>query len=170
MAFKWLDHHVPRFLDSYRQYECLWNPGNSDYKGRTPAREKAYAAMLSDLGLPGLTVADIKAKIRTIRTRYAAELSKIRKSERSGAGTDDVYRPRLHWFKDADSFLRPVTTAKRSSSNLKVRGRRFIEGMISSEQECNIIVGIELYHRPLPRDAIRGDEALSVLLADGGSG
>lgn len=40
--------------------------------------------MLSDLNLPGLTVADIEVEIKTIQTRYTVELSKIRNSARIG--------------------------------------------------------------------------------------
>lgn len=88
--------------------------------------------MLTDLNLPGLTVADIKAKIKTIRTRYVAELSKIRNSERSGASVDEVYEPRLFWFKDADVFLRNVCTPKPSSSNLKVSTFTYLNFLLAN--------------------------------------
>ena len=77
--------------------------------------------MLADLNLPGLALADLPKKIKTIRTKYAAELTKIKKSERSGAGSGDVYKPRIFWFDIADSFLRSGRQTKTSSSNLKVR-------------------------------------------------
>ncbi|XP_031348360.1 uncharacterized protein LOC116174562 [Photinus pyralis] len=118
MSFRWQDKHMELFLESYQRYECLWNNKCSDYS-KSNVREKAYLSMLADLNLPGLTVPDIKAKIKTIRTRYGAELCKIKNSERSGASADDVYEPRLFWFKLADVFLRSICTPKESSSNLK---------------------------------------------------
>ena len=110
---------MPEFLESYRRHECLWNPGDPDYSKNT-ARQRAYAAMVEDLGLEGLTIADVSTKIKTVRTRYGMELRKVKASERSGAGAGDIYRPRLIWFHDADAFLRPVTTPKQSTSNLEV--------------------------------------------------
>ena len=87
-------------------------------------RERALRNMLDDLSLPGLTVPDLKAKIKTVRTRYIAELAKIRTSERSGAGYGDIYRPRLFWFNTADAFLRVVSTPRQSSSNLGVSDQK----------------------------------------------
>jgi hypothetical protein len=50
-----------------------------------------------ELNLDGVTIDDLKFKIKTIRTRYASELSKVQNSLKSGAGTDDVYIPNLFW-------------------------------------------------------------------------
>jgi hypothetical protein len=46
--------------------------------------------LCKELNLPGLTGNDIRAKIKTIRTRHASELAKIKKSEISGVGRDDM--------------------------------------------------------------------------------
>lgn len=86
-------------------------------KTETP-RDKAYESICFALNLPGLSVNDIKTKIKTIRTNYKCELNKILKSEKSGAGLSDVYVPRLFWFKKADEYLRGVSVAKNSVSNL----------------------------------------------------
>ena len=45
------------FLETYQQYECLWNNKCKDYS-KVKLREKAYSSMLGDLNLPGLTVTD----------------------------------------------------------------------------------------------------------------
>ncbi|GFG31239.1 hypothetical protein Cfor_06767 [Coptotermes formosanus] len=72
-----------------------------------------YSQLLS---FPVLTVEDVKLKIKTIRTRYAAELAKLINSENSGAGLHDMYVPKLFCFKQAHSFLlafvfhKPVST------------------------------------------------------------
>ena len=59
-----------------------------------------------ELNLNNLTVEGMKLKMKSIRTRYSTELVKVRKSEGSGAGTDDIYFTKLFWFAEADSFLR----------------------------------------------------------------
>jgi hypothetical protein len=59
-------------------------------------------------------------KNKNNRTRYSLELAKIRKSEKSGAGSNGLYVPRLFWFKQADSFLRDVCTPKDNSPDMQV--------------------------------------------------
>jgi len=59
----------------------------------------------------------MKLKIKSIRSRYSSELAKVLKSEKkSGAGRDDIYVPKLFWFKQADLFLRSLCTPRLSSS------------------------------------------------------
>lgn len=63
-----------------------------------------------------ITEDELKKKIKTIKTVYQQELNKITKSAKSGAGTDDLYKPKLIWFSDA-SFLKEVSgTRKRKST------------------------------------------------------
>jgi len=99
------------FLEIYRNHECLLNNKSENYN-KTNIHEKAYKTLHSELNLPQLSVNDIKAKIKTIRIRYCSELAKIRKSEKSGAGSNDLYVPRLFWFKQADSFFARSLYAK----------------------------------------------------------
>lgn len=117
MVFRWRDEHMDAFLDNYRKYECLWNITNDLYKNRVE-RENAYVQLCNDMQIPELTVADVKNKIKTIRTNYKNELTKILKSEKSGTGRSEIYIPRLFSFNKADAFLRGVCEARESTSNL----------------------------------------------------
>jgi hypothetical protein len=40
----------------------------------------------------------VRRKIKTNKTVYSQELNKIKKSKKSGAGTNDVYKPKLVWL------------------------------------------------------------------------
>ena len=111
MKLKWNDGHIIDFLEAYRKYGALWDSSCPEYRNGT-ARERASVGMVEDLSLEGLTVEDVKSKIKSIRSRYGAELGKIRRSERSGAGVQDVYKPRLFWFTPADNFLRTVVQTR----------------------------------------------------------
>jgi hypothetical protein len=112
MSFAWKDEHMETFLEMYQNHECLWN--KSENYHRTNIYEKAYKT------LPQLSVNDIRAIIKTIRTCYCSELAIIRKSEKSGAGSNDLYVLSLFWFKQVDSFVQDVCTPKDSSSNMQV--------------------------------------------------
>ena len=71
---------------------------------------------MKQLNIPDLTQEYVKLKIKSIRSRNSSELAKVFKSEKSGADRDDVYVPKLFWFKNADLVLRSVCTPRLSSS------------------------------------------------------
>ena len=76
---------------------------------------------MSELNRRGLNVEDeesLRKKIKSLKDAYRNEVNKIKKSFRSGAGTEDVYKPKLVWFHVADSFWRNVISGRESSSNL----------------------------------------------------
>ena len=60
----------------------------------------------------------LKRKIKSIKDCYRIEPNKIKRSKKSGAGTNNVYKPKLAWFSEADVFLRNVAFGRESSSNL----------------------------------------------------
>ena len=107
MSVKWKDEHTPVILNMMRGRQCLWKPKLTEYKEKSK-RDKALEDIVQELNLNNLTVEGLKLKIKSIRKRYSTELVKIRKSERSGAGTDDIYVIKLFWFAEADNFLRTV--------------------------------------------------------------
>jgi hypothetical protein len=107
MVFKWTDDQTQLVLDLLSNQECLWNVKSENYRNRN-IRDKALEETLKQLNIPDLTQEDVKLKINSIPRRYSSELAKILKSEKSGAGPDDIYVPKLFWFKQADLFLRSV--------------------------------------------------------------
>jgi hypothetical protein len=117
MVFKWRDDHTQLVLDLLSNHECLWNVKSENYSNRN-IRDKALEEMVKQLNIPDLTREDVKLKIKSIRSRYSSELAKILKSEKSGAGRDDIYAPKLFWFKQADLFLRSVCTPRLSSTKV----------------------------------------------------
>ena len=88
-----------------RERQCVWNPKFTEYKEKSK-RDKALEDIVQELNHNNITVEGLKLKIKSIQTRYSTELVKIRKSEWSGGGTDDIYIPKLFWFAEANSFLR----------------------------------------------------------------
>lgn len=115
--FKWRDQHIPKFLDLYEKHACLWNIHCNVYKNKRK-RADSYETICADMEIPELTVYDVKAKIKSIRTSYKAELNKIMHSVQSGIGIEDLYVTKLFWFPQADTFLRDVSIVKESSPSL----------------------------------------------------
>lgn len=84
-------------------------------------RQTNNTSLLIELNEMGFKIPNeevLKKKIKNIKDVYRNEANKVKKSMKSGAGADDVYKPKLHWFDEADSFLRNVMTGRESSSNL----------------------------------------------------
>jgi hypothetical protein len=53
---------------------------------------------LGKSALKRLTADCVRRKIKIIKTVYSQELKKIMKSKQSGAGTNDLYKPKMVWF------------------------------------------------------------------------
>lgn len=117
MVERWTDGDITKFLEVYQEKEILWNPKLELYRNNA-ARIAALDEIIHSLQKPNLTPNDLKIKIKNIRTIYNRELSKLLKSKKSGAGANDIYKPALRWFEQADTFLRAVTEARPSKSNL----------------------------------------------------
>ncbi|KAG5872938.1 hypothetical protein JTB14_005958 [Gonioctena quinquepunctata] len=69
---------------------------SADYINRN-AKDAAYNELLQRLEERGLKsgLAPLKRKIKSLRDTYRSEIYKMKKSKKSGAGADDVYKPRL---------------------------------------------------------------------------
>jgi hypothetical protein len=106
MAFvRWNDINTMKFINLYKQEECLWNISLLDYKNKE-ARKLALERIAAAMGLEGFGISDVKYKIKNIRSSYCQELKKILFSEASCSSPEDVYRPTVVWFNTLHSFLK----------------------------------------------------------------
>ncbi|VEN49101.1 unnamed protein product [Callosobruchus maculatus] len=104
---KWPAELTIKFLEGYESYPSLWDVHSASYKNKG-SREEAYQKLKELMDIKGFGIADVKAKIRSIRNAYALEIMKMKKSQHSGAGADAVYKPKVAWFGVADRILRHV--------------------------------------------------------------
>ena len=120
-APKWSSDQVIRFLEMFEGHELMWNAKHPDYANKNK-RDLALMKLMGELeecGIPVNTIPILRQKIKTIRNTYRQEYLKVITSkQKSGSGTDDLYEPKLVWFKTANSFLREVVLSRSSSSNL----------------------------------------------------
>ena len=61
---------------------------------------------------------DIMKKIHTLKSQFQREVSAVKASQKSGAGADDVYTPKL-WCYEELSFLADGDVIRESTSNLE---------------------------------------------------
>jgi hypothetical protein len=62
------------------------------------ARYEGMKQLLEEINIEGLNADSVRRKIKMIKTVYSQELNKIMKSKKSGAGTNDFYKPKSVWF------------------------------------------------------------------------
>lgn len=117
---KWNTNNISLFLQVYQQFPTLWNIKDKDYSNKS-LRDTSFKRLMSELNenqlLGEMDAKLLKSKIKSIKDVYRTELQKIEKSKKSGCGTDEVYVPKLSWFKDA-TYLSEVVTTRSSTSNL----------------------------------------------------
>jgi len=97
MPARWNDELTCKYVELYKEHECLWNMNSILYK-RKDARQSALEEIVRKMGLENFTIEDAKHKIKSLRATYQQESHKIDKSLSSGAGLEDVYKPSMKWF------------------------------------------------------------------------
>jgi len=135
---KWSDAKTKGFISSYIKQTSLWNVSDPDYSIKSK-KEKGYNCLQEEFGL---SLNEVKNKIRIYRTTYGQELKKM---ETTNAP------PKLTWFHQLHkafnqgkikSFTKtPTKIAKPEPSNKKMIEIEFQEGTSWSEEEVEKIDG-----------------------------
>jgi hypothetical protein len=96
-APRWNANEIIKFLESYETHELLWNLRHKVYLNKNQ-RELSFEKLVLELREQGFQSIDVELvgkKLKTIRNMYRQKLSKITKSKKSSADTDDLYKTKL---------------------------------------------------------------------------
>lgn len=119
-AYTFTRDAIKQLLLLYEQYPEIYNVQCPEYKNKT-IRQDRLVKITKDLnelmGNPGITLQDVKKKLSNLRTQYFHELTKVKKSLVSGAGTDDIYKPSW-WCYEFLIFLTINDPVRESESTL----------------------------------------------------
>jgi hypothetical protein len=115
--FKMCDRDTIKFIELYESEPILWDRTLKNYKSRE-CRGAAAKRIAKTMGIDGFTEVHVLIKFKNLRSSYLQELKKIHQSKKSGSSTDEVYTPKVIWFKLMDSFLRPHVKSRDTQSNL----------------------------------------------------
>ena len=118
------------FIEIYKSEPCLWKIKTSDYNDRDK-KDAAYRKLVMKLKEiePDANVNVVKKKINNLRSNVRKEKKKIDSSMKSGASTDNVYKPSLWYFnlfdfiKDQDNPRSTVSNFSPEDDNDEVRKR-----------------------------------------------
>lgn len=119
MAMKWGTETTIKCLEEYAKHSCLWDVNNPNYKNKHE-RNLALQRIVQKLNIESFDVNALKLKIHSIRNTYVNEITKVLRSKRSGVAPSEVYKPKLSWFRLADSFLRNIIKKRVHYSNVHV--------------------------------------------------
>ncbi|XP_026481177.1 uncharacterized protein LOC113387989 [Ctenocephalides felis] len=88
------------FIEIYRNEPCLWQVKSAAYHDKN-FKNSAYDKLVEQYKYiePSANRNLIVKKINSLHTNYKKENKKIDESKRSGAGTSEVYEPKLWYFK-----------------------------------------------------------------------
>lgn len=114
---KWTEDTSVKFVELYREHECLWNSNLLVYRNKQ-ARDAAIKKLVEEMGIEGFGAVDAKNKIKNLRSTYMQEVAKIKKANHSGMGAEDSYVPKMKWFAIMHSFLQKVNKRRDTLSNL----------------------------------------------------
>lgn len=116
---QWSRPTLLHLIELYRQHSCLWNVKLDTYKDRNK-RAAALQIISEEIKKIGVSVTanETKKKIDILRGQQRREMRKKRKSQKSGASTDDIYTPTL-WCFDLLSFLNDGDDIRESATNLE---------------------------------------------------
>lgn len=92
-----------QLISLYREFPCLWKVKSKQYMDKNQ-RSSALSKMVEVLKKvsPNIDETEIKKKINIYRTNYKREHRKVQKSKLSGCSPDDLYVPKLWYFKELE--------------------------------------------------------------------
>uniref|UniRef100_A0A2S2N9C2 MADF domain-containing protein n=1 Tax=Schizaphis graminum TaxID=13262 RepID=A0A2S2N9C2_SCHGA len=134
-----------KFVELYRDAECLWKINSEMYKDRN-TRVGALKKICDNMGIDGFGIREVAQKIKNIRSAYYQELKKINNSKKSGASAIDIYQPKVPWFTIVHSFLKQnpeinKTVSNRSSSQVQCDNT---SKQLEDEDSCGLNDQIEV--------------------------
>ena len=114
----WNKEFLLQFIRIYKKEECLWKVKSESYRDKQK-REKSYQRLLSKVREqnPDAQKEVVIKKIKNLRTVFRKENKQVQDSMRSGSGLDNVYSPRLWYYKELE-FLTDQEECRPAVSSL----------------------------------------------------
>ncbi|XP_066978518.1 uncharacterized protein [Macrobrachium rosenbergii] len=107
------------FIDLYQSFPCLWKIKSADYYNKH-AKQIAQDKLVEKLKEcdPNADRESCLRKINSLRASFRKEFKKVQASYKSGASTDDIYKPNL-WYYEKLLFLKDQEMPGRSRSTIE---------------------------------------------------
>ncbi|XP_063634257.1 uncharacterized protein LOC134804880 [Cydia splendana] len=106
----WTNQIELLFIQLYQAEPILWDVSLSDYKNKL----RTYDAWCRISDILEIPVEKLQQKRNSLLSSYRAYKLKVKKSIKSGAGADEVYKPCWFAYEVIDSFLGDKDTPKKT--------------------------------------------------------
>lgn len=103
---EWTNERILEFIVNLEAEPIIWDPKETLHK-KKDAIHDAWIRLKSNLSFE-MSVQELKKKKESLMAYYRIHINKIKKSMKSGAGSDEVYKTSWFAFDALDGFLRPV--------------------------------------------------------------
>lgn len=112
---------ILEFIQCFKENSCLWKYTSTDYKNKN-VKSVTYNKLLEINRKydPNCNVAEVKKKIQSLRASYRKEKNKVQKSVKTGSGADEVYTPKLWYYKELDFLSDQVESKYQLKLNIKI--------------------------------------------------
>ena len=91
---EWSNEVIIEFLDLYEGEPVIWNPQNEHHKDKNQVYD-AWKRIQSNMSVE-CSLKELKRKKENLMATYRKLAMKVKNSSRTGAGTNELYKP--EWF------------------------------------------------------------------------
>lgn len=111
----WSNDEISEFLSLYEEQELIWNPKHESHKDKNVVHDawKRIQQMFSVT----CTITELKKKKETLMGTFRKLHTKVKASERTGKGTDDLYKPDWFAYEQMAKFLYSVYSPRETKSS-----------------------------------------------------
>lgn len=103
MTCEWSNELTLKFLELYQNEPVIWDPNHSHHKDKKKVKD-AWVRLSQQLEC---SVAELKKKKDSVMASFRSHLRKKKASIKSGASTNDIYKPVWFAYNYMESFLAP---------------------------------------------------------------
>lgn len=101
---EWTNDLIMEFIHLYEKQPVLWNPKHTNHKNRNSLND-AWLTIAREFSVD-TTVDVLRKKKESLMATYRTLLKKVRYSETTGSGAEDVYTPSWFAYNAIDRFIR----------------------------------------------------------------
>ena len=146
MSLAWEDDQLLKLLEVTRNFPPIWDIKHKEHRDKNIV-DTCYLEVTEILreSVPDVNVAAVRQKIKNVSSQVQREMKRVRDSKKSGAGSEEVYKPKL-WCWDEAKYLKETGDLRPTRSTLPDNSQNFEQNVIeetstSSETAEESVVG-----------------------------
>lgn len=103
---EWTNELTIEFLDLYEKETAIWDPKDQLHRNRDIVFD-SWKKIKDSMSIP-VDIKELKKKKESLMSTFRPLLAKKKASNKSGAGTDHIFKPSWFAYEKMESFLKSV--------------------------------------------------------------